>query len=49
MLSAISEAMNVTRKHIGRNSCTYKDVEKENPELLKAVIDTLNRKAWNEQ
>ena len=49
MLFAISEAMNVTRKHSGRNSCTYKDVAKENPELLKAVIDTLNRKAWNEQ
>lgn len=49
MLWAISRARDVTRKHRGRNSCTYKDVAKDNPELLKAVIDTLNRKAWNEQ
>ena len=49
MLRVISAAMDVTRKHKGRNSCTYKDVARENPELLKAVIDTLNRKAWNEQ
>ena len=31
------------------NNLYEKIVEKENPELLKAVIDTLNRKAWNEQ
>lgn len=49
MLSAISAARDVKRKHCGRNACTYKDVAKESPELLKAVIDTLNRKAWNEQ
>lgn len=48
MLFAISRAKDVMRKHSGRNSCTYKDVEKENPELLKAMIDTLSRKAWNE-
>lgn len=49
MLMAISEAQNVMRKHSGRNSCAYKDVEKEYPELLNAMIDTLNRKAWNER
>ena len=48
MLRVIVDAMDVTRKHNGRNSCTYKDVAKENPELLKAMIDTLSRKAWNE-
>lgn len=49
MLRAISEATDVMRKHSGRNSCTYNDVARENPELLKAMIDTLNRKAWNER
>lgn len=49
MLWALQAAMDVKRKHKGRNSCTYKDVERENPELLKAVIDTLNRRAWNER
>ena len=48
MLFAISAAKDATRKHVGRNSCTYKDVAKNNPELLNAVIDTLKRKAWNE-
>ena len=49
MLRVISAARDVGRKHDGRNSCTYKDVTKENPELLNAVIATLNRKAWNER
>ena len=49
MLRVIVDARDVMRKHRGRNSCTHKDVARENPELLKAVIDTLNRKAWNEQ
>lgn len=48
MLSAISTAKKVRRKHEGRNSSTYKDVTKENPELFKAVVDTLKRAAWNE-
>lgn len=49
MLRVLQAAMDVTRKHKGRNSCTYRDVEREYPELLKAVIDTLNRRAWNER
>ena len=48
MLRVIVDARDVTRKHSGRNSCTHKDVARENPELLKAMIDTLTRKAWNE-
>ena len=48
MLQVIVDAMDVMRKHSGRNSFTYKDVARENPELLKAMIDTLIRKAWNE-
>lgn len=48
ILNAISVARNVSRKHEGRNSSTYKDVTKENPELFGAVVDTLNRAAWNE-
>jgi len=48
MLWAISAARDVKRKHEGRNSCTYKDVAKQNPEILKSVISTLKRKAWNE-
>ncbi|MBQ7346048.1 MAG: hypothetical protein IJW45_08325 [Oscillospiraceae bacterium] len=49
MLYAISRAMDVTRKHNGRKSSTYNDVARENPELLKAMVDTLSRKAWNER
>lgn len=48
ILWVIEDARDVMRKHNGRNSCTYKDVSRENPELLKAMIDTLSRKAWNE-
>lgn len=48
MLRVIVGARDVMRKHSGRNSCTYEDVARENPELLKAMIDTLTRKAWNE-
>ena len=49
MLNELRSAEDVKRKHKGRNSNTYKDVEKEYPELLKAMIDTLERKAWNER
>ena len=49
MLYVLYHSRAVAEKHKGRNSSTYKDVEKENPELLKAMIDTLTRKAWNEQ
>jgi hypothetical protein len=49
MLRVIVDARDVMRKHSGRNSCTHKDVARENPELLKAMIDTLTRKAWNER
>ena len=48
MLLVIAAAGDVIKKHCGRNSCTHKDVARENPELLKAMIDTLTRKAWNE-
>lgn len=30
------------------NEGTYKDIEKEYPELLQAMTATLRRKAWNE-
>lgn len=49
MLRAIQKAEDVMRKHKGRNSCTYNDVAREYPELLKALTDTLNRAAWNER
>ena len=48
MLSVFREAKKVINKHDGRNSSTYKDVIKENPEIFQAVVDTLKRKAWNE-
>ena len=48
MLDALRVAKLVTNKHDGRNSSTYKDVVKENPELFQAMVDTLTRKAWNE-
>lgn len=48
MLRVIVDARDVMRKHSGRFSCTHEDVARENPELLKAMIDTLTRKAWNE-
>lgn len=48
MLLALNAAETVDKKQIGRNSSTYKDVIKENPELFNALVDTLKRKAWNE-
>lgn len=48
MLWSVSTAKEVTNKHEGRNSSTYKDVIEQNPELFQAVVDTLERKAWNE-
>lgn len=48
MRGAIYRAKTVTNKHTGRNSSTYKDIEKEYPELLQAMTATLRRKAWNE-
>jgi len=48
ILWAIRSAQRATEKHKGRNSNTYKDVVKENPELFQAIVDTLRRKAWNE-
>ena len=48
MLTVFREAGKVANKHDGRDSSTYKDVIKENPEIFQAVVDTLKRKAWNE-
>lgn len=49
ILSAINNAQTVNKKIEMRNSSKYKDVIKENPEIFKAMVDTLNRKAWNER
>ena len=48
MLNALRDAEIVDKKHKGRNSSTYKDVIRENPELFNAIVSTLKRKAWNE-
>ena len=49
MLCVLREAKIVKNKHEGRNSSTYNDVNKEYPEIYKAVVETLKRKAWNER
>lgn len=48
MLTNLSIAKSVEKKHCGRNSSTYKDVLKEYPEIFHAIVKTLQRKAWNE-
>ena len=48
LMCAFADAKRVADKHEGRNSSTYKDVVKENPEIWQAIVETLQRKAWNE-
>lgn len=48
ILYALSSAEKVKTQHAGRNSNTYKDVIRENPEIFTAMVKTLQRKAWNE-
>ena len=48
ILRALTDAGKVKKKQTGRNSTTYKDVMNENPEILTAIVKTLQRKAWNE-
>ena len=49
MLCVLREAKIIKNKHEGRNSSTYNNVNKEYPEIYKAVVETLKRKAWNER
>ena len=48
MLWCLSEVNRVTYKPKGVTFSKYDNVLRHNPEIFKAVVDTLKRKAWNE-